>query len=233
MSEFLQQLLVNIGGNAILAGLVVYLGRIYLERIGRNEQAAIDERLKKLEQEHESLIVKGEHFHQISQATYQKLFDKKIDTYSEAWKICTNLENYVEQYNYSFKTTGIKNTKNFDEINIYFEGLLKLLNDNFLVLSIELQLILKDLNLISMPVITDFFYRLDSNDPDESLSDVPADTLKNLGRIGLTANLIFNNPEKLNKLINQIGIDISHITKYLQDVDVKIITPPNTQSPSA
>ena len=59
----------------------VYLGKIYLERTGRNEQAAIDERLKNLEQDHIKLLTKGEQFHQISQKTYEKIFEKKVEVY--------------------------------------------------------------------------------------------------------------------------------------------------------
>jgi hypothetical protein len=87
MSDFWQELIISWGGNAILVGLIAYLGKIYLERIGREEQAAIDERLKRLEQDHEKLLTKNEHFHQISQQTYQKLFDKKVDTYNKLLNI--------------------------------------------------------------------------------------------------------------------------------------------------
>lgn len=87
MSNFWQELIINLGGNAVLGGLIIYLGKIYLERIGRNEQSAIDERLKRLEQDHEKLLTKDEHFHQISQQTYQKMFDKKVDTYNKLLNI--------------------------------------------------------------------------------------------------------------------------------------------------
>lgn len=81
MSNFWQELIISLSGNALLGGLIIYLGKIYLERIGRNEQATIDERLKNLEQDHEKRLTEGEHFHQISQQTYQKLFDRKIAVY--------------------------------------------------------------------------------------------------------------------------------------------------------
>lgn len=72
MSSFWQELIINLGGNAVLGGLIIYLSKIYLERIGRKEQAAIDERLKRLEQDHEKLLTKNEHFHQILQQTYSQ-----------------------------------------------------------------------------------------------------------------------------------------------------------------
>ena len=92
MSNFWQELIINLGGNAVLGGLIIYLGKIYLERIGRKEQAAIDERLKRLEQDHEKLLTKNEHFHQISQQTYQKLFDRKIAVYDELLSLTITFE---------------------------------------------------------------------------------------------------------------------------------------------
>ena len=91
MSDFWQELIISWGGNVVLVGFIAYIGKIYLERTGREEQAVIDERLKRLEQDHERLLTKDEHFHQISQQTYQKLFEHKIEVYN-------HLSNLVSSY---------------------------------------------------------------------------------------------------------------------------------------
>lgn len=96
MSNFWQELIINWGGNAVLGGLIVYLGKIYLERIGRNEQAIIDERIKKLEQNHEKSLAEGEYFHQISQQTYQKLFDEKVDIYNKLLNLSMNFREHKD-----------------------------------------------------------------------------------------------------------------------------------------
>lgn len=108
MSDFWQKLIMSLGGQAALFGLIIYLGKIHLERIGRNEQAAVDERLKRLEQDHEKRLTKGEHFHQISQQTNQNLFDIKIDAAKELSKLVANFEELIilnEDYPGSFKST--------------------------------------------------------------------------------------------------------------------------------
>lgn len=92
MGSFWQELIISLSSNAIFGGLIIYLGKIYLERIGRNEQATIDERLKNLEQDHEKRLTEGEHFHQISQQTYQKLFDRKIAVYDELLSLTITFE---------------------------------------------------------------------------------------------------------------------------------------------
>ena len=108
MSNFWQELIINLGGNAVLGGLIIYLGKIYLARIGRNEQAAIDERLKRLEQDHEKLTAKSEHFHQISQQTYQKLFDDKINAAKELSVLVADFEECIflsDNFPGSFEST--------------------------------------------------------------------------------------------------------------------------------
>jgi len=108
MFSFWQELIINLGGNAVLCGLIIYLSKSYIERIGRNEQATLDERLKRLEQDHENLLTKREHFHQISQQTYQKLFEDKINAAKELSALVANFEEYIllsEDYPGSFKST--------------------------------------------------------------------------------------------------------------------------------
>lgn len=95
MSNFWQELIINWGGNAVLGGLFVYIGKIHLERVGRNEQAIIDERLKRLEQDHEKLLNKDEHFHQISQESYQELFDRKIKVYDKLSVLSLKFNSYT------------------------------------------------------------------------------------------------------------------------------------------
>ena len=98
-----------IGGGAgisvVVFALSKWLGSVWKERIGRledakvaietlQEQASIDtvardhaagleERLKLLEQDYDRRSTKDEHFHQISQETYQTLFNRKLNLTEE------------------------------------------------------------------------------------------------------------------------------------------------------
>ncbi|MGP5211268.1 hypothetical protein ACTXJ5_10810 [Psychrobacter alimentarius] len=115
MSNFWQDLIINLGGNAVLGGLIIYLGKIYLERIGRNEQATIDERLKRLEQDHEKLLTKDEHFHQISQQTYQKMFEKKVDAYMRLIQL---RQQYLSNKEVNIPKENVENYQGKDLISI-------------------------------------------------------------------------------------------------------------------
>lgn len=54
-----------------------------IDSVARDHTKELQEQLDLLKQEHEKLLVKDEHFHQISQKTYQDLFEHKIETYKE------------------------------------------------------------------------------------------------------------------------------------------------------
>jgi hypothetical protein len=67
--------------------LATWIGKVWAERINRDEKAEIDERMKKIEQDYEQLKIRNDYFHQVSQQTYQKLFEKKLDIYEELAKL--------------------------------------------------------------------------------------------------------------------------------------------------
>lgn len=101
------------GGNAVLVGLIAYIGKIYFERIGRKEQASIDERLKRLEQDHEKILNKDEHFHQVTLDTYQEIFKKKIEVYDELTRLKSL---YI---NHNSIVISLRNNKDFRNEQYY------------------------------------------------------------------------------------------------------------------
>lgn len=65
----------------ILYGLSAWLGKIWADRLMAKEKFAHDQELEKLRKILETKIKEMEHSHQISQNTYQNLFEKKIEIY--------------------------------------------------------------------------------------------------------------------------------------------------------
>lgn len=121
MSAFWQELIINLGGNAVLGGLIIYIGKFYLEKVGRNEQAAIDERLKTLEQHHEKLSAKNEHFHQISQESYQKLFDRKIKVYDSLSVLSLKFNSYSLTSKEAIKNSDIKEQVKNELLKVHYK----------------------------------------------------------------------------------------------------------------
>ncbi len=149
-----------VGGGAGI-GVVVFalskqLGSVWKERIGRledaritietlQEQATIDTiarehtadleaRIKLIEQDHERRSVEEEHFHQISQETYQKLFENKIDVYNE---LSTLLNNYYTNGINERDSMSIKHLSPYEHFD-KFELLSKFILKNALYVSPEL-----------------------------------------------------------------------------------------------
>ncbi len=119
MTEFLASFFTALAGGGIGIGIILlgfgkYLGGIWSKRIDRLENneleiktlkqqstidnqarehtAELEERLKELEQEHKKLLVKDEQFHQISQETYQKAFETKMNTYTRLFSLSHKIE---------------------------------------------------------------------------------------------------------------------------------------------
>ncbi|SUD91009.1 hypothetical protein [Psychrobacter phenylpyruvicus] len=120
MSDFWQQLLGTLAGNTLLIGLAGFIGKVYIERIARKDQASIDtqarehtteleKRIKLLEQDHEKLLAKNEHFHRISQETYQRLFEMKVKTYKELIGLKLDYETPVAYDIYQIDFKGVDN----------------------------------------------------------------------------------------------------------------------------
>lgn len=122
----------GVGIGVVVLTLSKWLGSIWKERIGRleearitienlQEQATIDtiarehtanleERLKFIEQDHERISAKEEQFHQISQETYQKLFDRKISVYDQLMNLALELyrvEDSVYKLNDRIEKNGL------------------------------------------------------------------------------------------------------------------------------
>ena len=65
----------------ILTGLSGWLGKLWADRLMANGKHQHDKELEELRKKLETTIKEMEHSHQISQKTYQNLFEKKIEIY--------------------------------------------------------------------------------------------------------------------------------------------------------
>lgn len=117
--EFWQQLITILGTGgvtvaAVLFGMSKWLGNRWETRIKEaeslanqiklmNEKSAVDsvareqnhkfeKEITELKNDLQKLNTKDEHFHQISQQTYQKLFEKKLEVYNEMFSISNRIK---------------------------------------------------------------------------------------------------------------------------------------------
>ena len=83
MSNILDLIITGIsGGGAIvlIIGFTKYLGDLFSKHVGQN---------------HEKSVNKNEHFHQISQESYQRLFDRKINVYDSLSILSLKFNSYT------------------------------------------------------------------------------------------------------------------------------------------
>lgn len=265
--SFWAELFVNLAGNAVLGSLLVYLGKIYLDRINRNEQAVIDEkaradqavineqaradqarldeRMKDIEQKYEQLKIKDEHFHQISQQSYQKLFDKKVEVYSQLMSVSHSIKTAYPHIDHNVE----KKLKNNQDIgsegillsiraiyaNKKYEEFRQLIDKNLAVLSADLLVVYfawMDVVNAKMQENSDFFLVETSELMEKATQEIQdnpnQDQLALVSKFAeeqrkyleykkkLKTTIIYNNSfVEFERIINQIRSDIQIINKKI------------------
>lgn len=114
ISEILtNNILTTLGGAGMLiTGLSAFLGKVWSGRILMRERSSIDEKLQDMRSSHEKSlkiieaniqleILKKDQFHQISKSTFESIFNRKIDLYSELLKISVEFRKFARESIYS------------------------------------------------------------------------------------------------------------------------------------
>ena len=150
----------GLGLGAVVMGLSAWLGNVWSKRIetattlrndleklkeqsvvdkqARYDQAQLDERMKEIEQKYNELNTKGEYFHQISQQTYQKLFERKMVAYEKFLLKSYKLQEDIE--NYELFITNREKITNENSLNPRILELSKIIFNDFNELTIDLNI---------------------------------------------------------------------------------------------
>ena len=94
--------------------------------------------MKEIEQKYNELNTKGEYFHQISQQTYQKLFERKMVAYEKFLLKCYKLQKDIE--NYELFITNREKITNENSLNPRILELSKIIFNDFNELTIDLNI---------------------------------------------------------------------------------------------
>ncbi|ULJ62637.1 hypothetical protein MIS46_00620 [Wielerella bovis] len=73
----------NLSVSGVITGLCLWIKHIFDTRLATEQQKEIT----KLEQRFQQLLQDKEHFHRISQQTYQQMFQKKVETYDQLLQV--------------------------------------------------------------------------------------------------------------------------------------------------
>ncbi|SMC74758.1 hypothetical protein SAMN02746065_10928 [Desulfocicer vacuolatum DSM 3385] len=100
------------GAGVLVTGLSAFLGRVWSKRILMREKGVIEGELQEMRSNHEKSlklieanvrlqILKKDQFHQISKSTFESIFNRKIELYSDLLKISVQFRRFAIESIYS------------------------------------------------------------------------------------------------------------------------------------
>ena len=125
---------------------------IAVEEEKRNNSKSIEKLKSELDKHKQEL----EHIHQVSQPTYQKLFDKKIEIYQTMIKMISDYERKEAEDTAFIEVTG--SIENSESLYLYKDlliDILRLIKNNHLFISTELYSISNGLEITLKPLRTE------------------------------------------------------------------------------
>ncbi len=125
---------VSLGGSSLIVfGLSSWLGKIWANRLMEKDKSKFIQEIETLKNEFHTKITKMEHFHKISEKTYQDLFVHKIDTYNKL------LYEKTEYYKITYEDESFEMMDYPPEVYYnFFTKIRKIIDDNRLYISNEL-----------------------------------------------------------------------------------------------
>jgi len=129
------------GTGFVVTGLTTYLGKLLADKSLLREKTVLETALQNAQNEHQTSIkllekelqlelLKKDQFHQISKSTFENIFNKKIDVYSNLLKIKTDYDKFRYEDgsfdfidpNYEFLSHFKLFRKNIEENRLYISN---------------------------------------------------------------------------------------------------------------
>lgn len=213
------------GAGVVVTGISAYLGKLLADKSLLREKSALETIIKNTQNEHQTSIkllekelqielVKKDQFHQISKSTFENIFNKKIDVYSNLLIIKTNYDKFrYEDGSFEF----IDPTYDFLS---HFKLFRKSIEENRLYISNELSDKYDDWYLDAAFYFrqleeTEFNIQANAGGTDNEVvnSEVWA------AQEPINQNLVNNTTEKMALIIKQIELDVRKIRESVNTVE--------------
>ncbi len=106
-------ILATLGGASLLiTGLSAFLGKVWSKRIIMTEKASIEKDIQKMRAHHDRELkfleaniqlelLRKDQFHQISKSTFESIFNRKIELYSDLLKVSIEFRRFARESIYS------------------------------------------------------------------------------------------------------------------------------------
>ncbi len=196
----------TLGGSVVvIVGLSRWFGKILATKLIEKDKAIYSQELEKLKNQLKSKEVQTEHFHQISEKTYQDLFDKKIQTY-------TSLLNAKTQYQKTLKEDGMFELMECPcEIYYdFFNQIRNIIDNNRLHISNELSDKYNELYFKIAPLIK----KLEIAQEHIRANNISSNHKKE----NIYSDMVLDTSNELDELLKQIDTDVENLRKKLQTI---------------
>ncbi|WP_076011065.1 hypothetical protein [Alteromonas abrolhosensis] len=227
-SQFVIEHIYSVLGGAgfIITGLSAYLGKLLADKSLLREKAGLEKIIKNTQNEHQTSIkllekelqlelVKKDQFHQISKSTFENIFNKKIDIYSELLIIKAEYEKFKhEDGSFEF----IDPTYEFIS---HFKKFRKSIEENRLYISNELSDKYDDWYLDAATYfrkIEEIEFNIQAHAGGEDSNKVNRMVWEEQEPVN--QDLVNNTIEKMASIIKQIEIDVRKIRESVNFVEV-------------
>ncbi len=192
----------------ILMGLSLFFGKVWSNRLHEKDKSKNKQEILQLKDKLEKNKTKIEHFHQISQSTYQNLFVKKITVYQDLIDI-KNI--YIKEFNedVNLQTIEYEHGSNYDFYYDFFNQIRVIIDKNKFYISNEL---FNKYNIL-YDKIKPFIHRLtEFNSFEMEMHSYREDPQQRDDDIqGMHYEMLQESKKELEDLFMQIEVDIKYI----------------------
>ena len=195
---------VSLGGSsALVFGLSSFIGKIWANKLMEKDKSKYTQEIEKLKNELQTNITKMEHFHQISEQTYQALFNAKIDTYNKL--LYEKIEYYkIINEDEAFEIMDYPPEVYYD----FFKKIRKIIDENRLYISNELSNKYDKLYYKIAP----FIRKLDL---DEYYADANNVNSKDFQE-NTYHDMVSKTSKEMDELLKQIDVDVKQIKTKIE-----------------
>jgi hypothetical protein len=196
--------IVTLGGSsAIVFGLSSWIGKIWATKLMEKDKSKYIKEIETLKNELQTKMTKMEHFHKISEQTYQSLFNAKIATYNDLLYEKTEYYKIINE-DETFEMMDYPPEVYYN----FFVKIRKIIDENRLYISNELSDKYDKLYYKIAPYIR----KLELDEYHAEANNVPSHDFQE----NTYHDMVSNTSDELSEVLKQIDVDVKQIKSKIE-----------------
>lgn len=196
--------IVTLGGSsAIVFGLSSWIGKIWATKLMEKDKSKYTKEIETLKNELQTKMTKMEHFHKISEQTYQSLFNAKIATYNDLLYEKTEYYKIINE-DEAFEMMDYPPEVYYD----FFVKIRKIIDENRLYISNELS----DKYDVLYYKIAPYIRKLGLDEYHAEANNVPPHDFQE----STYHDMVSNTSKESSEVLDQIDIDVKQIKSKIE-----------------